>query len=160
MRLEDRTADNLSESARVFRDAFIREYIVDYNGKAALARCGIENPVTAGVRASQLLREPYVAARLSALVRELRPVDVVTRGQVMSAMWKEANTAFLCSSRVAALAHLAKMLGMMESAEAPAGPIAVMFIPSTSPADWAIAAPAAQAMLKAKAYEITATPAV
>lgn len=151
--ITSRTAEQLHEADKIYRDAFVREYIKDFNGCLALARIGFTG-TNAGKRASQLLREPYVAQRLDTLLRQLRPEDVVTRGQVMAKMWKEANDPNNEGSvRVAATAHVAKMLGMDKSAttDTPAVASNVMLIPVTSAEDWSQSAATAQQVLKQRA---------
>lgn len=152
--LEERTEEQLTESAKIFRDRFVMEYIKDFRGDLAVIRCGHPNPKSAKTRAYQLLREPYVARKLNDTVRTLRTEDVVQRQEVMARLWEESNNpSNLCGTRVAALAHVAKMLGMFLNKENDnhSAPMGVMFIPCTSPEDWASVAPTAQAVLKANA---------
>ena len=149
-----RTDATLSEAAKIYRDAFCREYIKDFNAIAALARigCRIKSLRT---RAGQLLREPYVANKIDELVRRLRPEDVVTRQQVMARMWLEANDDGNSSiARVAATAHVGKMLGMFktdDSEDTKTVQTGVMMIPVVSVDDWASSAATAQALLKSQA---------
>lgn len=154
-----RTDANLGESAKIFRDAFCVQYIIDFRGDLALIRCGHNNPKTAKQRASQLIREPYVANRINELVRQLKPDDVVSRQQVMAKMWEEANnTSNQCSTRVAATAHCAKMLGMMKPNEDHSqAPVGVMMIPCMSMAEWQQNAAITQALLKQSAETDAAT---
>jgi hypothetical protein len=145
-----RTAETLSEAAKIFRDAFVREYVKDFKGDQALFRLGYSNQTTAVSRAYTMLREPYVAQRLDEVIRQMRPEDVVQRQQVLSAMWKEANDEYNeDSTRVAALAHCAKMLGMMnQKEETHTAPIGVMLVPMIAVEDWKQTAVTSQAMLK------------
>lgn len=156
---DHRTEDNLKEHAKLFRQAFVREYIKDYHAAMALARCGHEGSVTTlRNRSSQLLREPYVQCLLDEMVRTLRPEDVVTRQQVMSRMWAEANDP--CNTggeRIVACAHVGKMLGMYQDnkEENNQTPIGVMLIPVMDVKDWSASAAQAQALLKRNAADDT-----
>ena len=138
----------LTHEERVFRDAFVRSYIQDFNGKNAAIRIGIP-ALLASAKAAVLLREVYVRVKLMDTVRTLQPSDVVTRGQVMAHMWHLANNAWDDSAKVAATAHVAKMLGMdraeEKTSEAPAN---VMFVPVMSIQDWQATALTAQQVLK------------
>lgn len=145
--------DSMTEGEKTYRDAFVREYIKDFNGTKAMVRMGYvqKNP---GQRASGLLREPYVANRLYELVRQLQPTDVVQRGQVMARMWEEANDDFNPSMvRVAALAHIGKMLGMFkeERDDSNLQPAGVMLVPCMAIAEWEQSAAVAQDILKRQA---------
>lgn len=158
---ESRTAETLCESAKILRDAFCREYIKDFNGRKAMSRLGFAHTDTLRQRASQFLREPYVQQQLDKLLRQLRPEDVVTRGQVMAAMWKEANDyGNEGGVRVSALAHLARMLGMDKGKEEKSSetPIGVMLVPVISIDEWSTSAAAAQALLKQQAMAAVGTP--
>lgn len=153
---DSRTEETLSVAAKLFRDRFVIEYIVDYDGPAALARCGYVTPKKSSMytRASQLLREPYVAKALKAQLLSLREDNIVTRAQVLSKMWKEANDEGNEGGvRVAACAHVAKMLGMMlgPTEEKSNEPIGVMMIPVVSLEDWGATANIMQAALKLRA---------
>src|SRR6476620_5118718 len=140
-----RTADKLSLSAKIYRDAFVREYIKDFDGRGAVIRLGGTHS-TAKTRACQLLREPYVATLLDDTIRKLQPTDIVTRGQVMAKMWDLANTAEESGARVTACANVAKMLGMDRvKEEENQAPIGVMLVPMMSVSDWAASAAVAQA---------------
>lgn len=160
---EQRTEQTLTESARIFRDAFVISYIIDYDGASALYRLGYTGDIkSARSRASNLLREQYVSCQLAQRVRTLKESDVVSRGQVMSAMWREANTARDCHARVAALAHLAKMLGLLENINVTNNVVQnnVMLVPMVEGAEWTDMAQAAQLALKARAGEIINVPAI
>lgn len=149
--IEARTGANLRESAKAFRDAFCREYIKDFSGPSAMVRCGYQGPRTsANTRSCNLLREPYVANKIDELIRQLKPEDIVTRQQVMALMWKEANDQHNPGKvRVAALAHVATMLGMTRPKEDTGSqPIGVLLIPMVAGDDWALLAAASQKALK------------
>jgi hypothetical protein len=146
-----RTEDNLAPGEIAFRDAFVQEYLVDFRGDLALSRIGVQgySPARLRVRAYQLLREPYIAKEVSRRVREIRPQDVVRRGQVMSKLWEEANdTNNEGGTRVSATAHIAKMLGMDKDTTAPNYMGGVMMVPVTSLSEWEEMAASSQAALK------------
>jgi hypothetical protein len=149
--IEARTAESLGDAAKRFREKFISEYIKDFNGRAALTRCGFEGTKeSASVRVTRLLAEPYVANRLHEVVKALRETDIVTRGQVMARMWEEANDYTNSGKvRVSALAHIANMLGMTKhKEEAGVQPIGVVLIPMVPGDDWNLLAAASQKALK------------
>ncbi len=150
------TSLDMKEAHLLYRDAFVREYIKDFNAKNAMHRLGVEHPTTARNQGGKLLREKYVLQRLDETVRQLQPTDIVSRGQVMSAMWKEANDPLNTGSeRISAIAHCAKMLGMdrTKTEEDTTLPMNVMMIPVMNVEDWAASAIAAQELLKARAKQ-------
>lgn len=149
--LAARTGENLTQAARTFRDVFVREYIVDFNGIAALRRMGLQNtPAYLSSRSSMLLQEPYVANRLKQLVHELQPSDIVTRNQVLMRLWEEANDYNnRGKDRITALAYIGNMLGMNKTQVEPnTQPAGVLLIPFTSEEDWAMLAANTQRALK------------
>lgn len=142
--------ERMPEVAKIYRDAFCREYIKDFNASQAVVRLGAPDTKSAQVKGSRLLGEAYVANQIFQLVRALRPDDVVTRQQVMARMWLEANSDYNeGKTRVTALAHLAKMLGMMDDKRPETLPMSgVMLIPIVDIADWQTSATVAQDLLK------------
>lgn len=151
--LAARTGENLPSDAKSFRDAFVLEYIKDFNATAALMRLGVGNVAnTQHIRnkACQLRREPYVSARIDELLKQLKPTDIVSRNQVLAALWKEANDEDNPGkTRVSALAHLANVLGMTRQKEdTNPQPVGVMVIPMTPQDDWATIAANSQKALK------------
>lgn len=158
-KLASRTAENLDENSKMYRDAFVRSYIIDFNGPNAVYRLGYTGEKkNAYTKASTLLREPYVAQELARVTREIRPEDVVTRGQIMMGLLKEANREDNeGGTRVNAWAHLAKMTGLLngggkgEDDGAPKMALGVMLVPVLDMNDWASACAIAQASLKANA---------
>lgn len=144
-----RTDETLTIAAKLWRDSFIREYIIDMNGRNALVRLGV-NYKTAGVRAAQMMREPYVRVKLREKLSELRPEDVVSRGQIMARMWQEANDfSSEPAVRVAALAHLAKMVGLIEHETKSVNiNVGVMMVPVMTMDQWRSEALITQTKLK------------
>lgn len=152
-----RDPDSLTAIEKQWRDRFVAEYIKDFNATQAMIRCGHTNPNTARTQGSLMLREPYVARKVDDFVRKVEVDAVVTRQQVMSALWKEANNgANFEGVRVTALSKIATMLGM-DKAPKPAdeekGTVAkgVMLVPIINVADWQAAAMQTQADLKTRA---------
>jgi len=145
-----RTEETLSQPAKDFRDAFIREYLKDFRADHALARVGFVGATnTLKSRGTKLLKEPYVQSRLDLALRTVSPTDVVTRGQVMGALWKEANDPENSGSeRIAALGHVGKMLGMGREEDKDDTPSGVMLVPVFD--DWAAQAANSQALLKGR----------
>ena len=145
--------DTLSQDARAYREAFCRQYVVDFCAYKALIRTGFIGK-SPKARASQIMREPYVANRIVELVNERAETDIVKRNQVMAKFWEEANDPDNASvARVSALAHIAKMLGMFlgkgEDADKESeNPTGVMGIPLVRVEDWANSAASMQANLK------------
>jgi hypothetical protein len=151
-----RTDATLTEARKIYRDAFCREYIKDFNGKNALIRIGcLYKGHALSTFASNLIREPYVANRIDFLVRSLKPEDVVTRQEVMAKMWALANDPMSASiAKVAACAHVGKMLGMFKTEDKESGAgeaIGVMMVPMLATDDWQSSARTAQALLKSAA---------
>jgi Terminase small subunit len=148
--LQGRTEETLEQAEKDYRDAFVREYLIDFRGDLALVRIGCTDIKKLKQRAYILLHETYVRNEITRRLREISPEDVVKRGQVMAKLWEEANDP--CnegSTRVKATAHIAKMLGMMQNAEAaPRSTPGVMMVPVMSLEDWQQAAQIAQQALK------------
>jgi hypothetical protein len=140
-------------SEKIKRDAFVAQYVIDCNGRAAVQRAfGNEYEYkAAGVRATQLLREPYVKMRIMETIRSLQPHQLVTRSQVFMQMWHEANNLHNAGSvRVAAIAHCGKMLGMeddQESAKNLKIQVGVMIVPAMDAKTWDAQAQTSQAAL-------------
>jgi Terminase small subunit len=152
---EGRTEATLTASAKAFRDAFVASYVIDFHAESALVRVGFTGSrAHAQTKVSQLLREPYVQNLLHKTIIDRRPEDVVTRQQVMSRMWEEANAPGNPGKvRVAALAHLASMLGMTKALDnsGEGVPVNVMLVPIQAPEEWEAAAKGAQLLLKERA---------
>jgi hypothetical protein len=151
-----RTEEALSPAAKVLRRAFIDEYLKDLNFVRAMRRLGYDHEDDKRLRtqAEKWTREPFVQQEMMRRIRALEPTDVVTRGQVMMRMWEEANDATNDgSTRVAALAHTAKMLGMYNKEEdnAPTFGQGVMMIPVMNLDDWSATSIVAQEKLKQSA---------
>lgn len=113
-RLENRTEENLSESAKLKRDRFIVEYLKDFNQTRAATRAGFAAR-SAAKKGSELIREPYVQQKIQEKLDELEEDAIVTRKHVMVGLVREANLEGRGSvhiARVNAWGKLAKILGM------------------------------------------------
>lgn len=146
----------LAADQRALRDAFVHQYVIDFNGAKALCRAGCPDGNIKSVRAkaSQLLGEPYVAVRIAEAIKNMRETDIVSRNQVLARVWEECNDyGNEGSTRVKALMLMAKMLGMLKElvVDAPATPQNVMLVPLMSADQWEAAASTAQLELKARA---------
>lgn len=155
--LSGRTEETLDEKDKIIRDAFCLEYIKDFNGKHAMARIGVTNPRTQNSKSCIWLREPYVQKRIRELVRDLKETDVVQRNEVLARLWKEANDDDNEGSvRVAALAHIGKMLGMRpekDSDNTPKLPQNVLLMPIVNLEQWASQSAVMQTQLLQSARE-------
>lgn len=141
---------------QALRRLFVAEYVKDFNGAAAIMRLGyqvFEPRVVAG----QWLREPYTQYILDKFIREAEDVALVTRGEILAGLKREANSYGLDSSgasRVSALGKLAKILGIeitkIEGEVKAVG--GVMLVPlGGNPEEWEKNAAKSQSDLKANA---------
>ncbi|MCP5006381.1 MAG: hypothetical protein GY941_20950 [Planctomycetes bacterium] len=152
---EEFRAEELDAAEREVRDAFIAEFMRDYDPVDACIRIGFL-PTLANEFAAQFMSEGYV---LRAVLRaQAAPINEdqkeVMRAQVVHALWKEANSAGRASERIASLGHLSKILSLDPStqpkgsnAALPAG--GVMVVPAmTDPDTWSAMARESQRKLK------------
>ena len=109
-------APGLSEPERQFRDAFVREYLKDYNAISAALRMGFAGTYAADY-AKKLMFEPYVQRKIS----EAEEADDYTKDpeaqkrQIFKMLKREATysgAGSTHSARVAALSKLSSFLGM------------------------------------------------
>lgn len=156
-RRSSKDPDTLSVEEKAWRDRFVLEYVKDFNGTQAMVRCGHTNPNTARTQASLLLREPYVARALDIFIRKCEVDAVVTRQQVLAALWREANAPSNFEGvRVTALSKIATMLGMdkapkQNGEDVTAKQLGIMLVPVMNVADWQSSALQTQADLKSRA---------
>ena len=148
---DDRNA-NLTPENIAYREAFCRQYVIDYNATKALIRCGWIGK-NARVRSSQLMREPYVARRIVEITRDREETDIVSRNQILAKFWEIANDDDTASiAIVAALTQLAKLKGMLVAEKTKDDEIdantGVMSIPVARLEDWSNSATLMQAQLK------------
>lgn len=117
-RLSRRTEENLRSDAKLFRDKFIAEYLIDFNAAAAYLRAG----GTAKAKSAQhyntayyLTQEPYVAKKIQEAVDAAEASGLVNRNRVIAGLVREANYHSLGAShgaRVSSWGKLATILGM------------------------------------------------
>lgn len=111
--VEEKEPD-LSAKEKALRDAFVREYLDDYNPVKACVRLGYKLTV-AQTYATRFMEEPYVLKKISELQRNGGDVGSI----IKSGLTREANFYGAGSShgaRVTALAQLSKIEGMEKSA--------------------------------------------
>lgn len=101
----------LSESARALRNAFVSEFIKDFNGIRAASRVGASDPVALWRR---MERCSYVQRAVGRALDKWEAGSMVTRDHVVAGLWREANDFISgnAGSRVAALGKLAKVMGL------------------------------------------------
>jgi len=113
-KLMKRTEDKITPKMKARRDAFINEYIVDFNGPAAVIRSG-GAICTAPKMSSEFLREPYVLSRVKALIDAMEEANLINRKRILAGLIMEANFHGMSAShgaRVTAWKTLADILGM------------------------------------------------
>jgi len=109
-------APGLSEPERQFRDAFVREYLKDYNAVAAALRMGFSGTY-AHDYAKKLMFEPYVQQQITAAeeAEDYTKDPETQRRQIFKLLKREATfsgAGSTHSARVAALSKLSSFLGM------------------------------------------------
>lgn len=113
-RIANCTESKMQSSAKLKRQAFVREYLYDFNGTQAGLRCGFPKP-SAAKKACEWLREPYVQQLIKEYTEGKDEEHLVTRNTILAGLLKEANFAGHNAShaaRVAAFSKLGKFLGM------------------------------------------------
>lgn len=111
-------ADTLTKQERDFRERFVEQYLVDYDAYSAAIRLGYQEAF-ARQYAKQFMAEPYTLNRIAEREAEM---GILTeedqhRKKIVAGLYREAyNRSNSGSARVAALAQLAKIIGI----EAPA----------------------------------------
>lgn len=146
-----RTEENLTPVMKQRRDAFINEYLVDWNGPNAWIRSG-GSPNSATKMAYELLREPYVMKKIREVVDAMEEANLINRNRILAGLVREANYMGMSAShsaRVSAWNSLAKILGMEAPTEVKHSG-GVMLVPIAASVDqWENNAEAAQRQLKA-----------
>lgn len=145
-----RTADTLSEEAKVRRRLFAAHYIKTTNASSSAEFAGFRSP---GTKGTKLLREPYVQNLISELLHELDQDAIMTQNEILFELKREALSLEHGNqgARISALAHIAKIRGMMidkqETKVTTDG--GIMVVPAVaSPDEWSAMAEKAQASLK------------
>lgn len=152
-RAASKTADNLRDDAKAFRDRFILEYLRDFNATQAYIRAGgtSARPTKAGY---EIKCEAYVAKAIADAIDALDEAAVTTRQRILAGLVREANHVGGDSShgaRVTAWSKLAGLMGLeapqVEAAQALRG--GVLIVPATQKVDdWEKRSAAAQQALK------------
>lgn len=96
------------------RQVFVAEFAKDWNVSAAILRMGL-NYAQPAATGAKWLGEPYTQYLLDKYIREAGDEALITRGQIIVGLIREANSHGLDSSgasRVSALGKLSKILGM------------------------------------------------
>lgn len=149
------TEENISLKKKEFLDRFVYEYLHDFNSSMAWIRAGgSSGHATTGGPDS--LRTAYVQTQLRIITEQLDAEKLVTNGEVLMGLKREANhygDDGSSASRVRAWGMLAKIKGLDqpkapvdESEKGPKG--GVMEIPAYTDVQWAEVATASQAQLK------------
>lgn len=143
------TEEKLGDEAKARRRLFAAHYIKTTNATAAAEFAGFKSP---RIKGAQLKKEPYVQDLIHRMLNALDLDAIMTQQEVLFRFKEEANDteAGNQGARISALAHIAKIHGMMiERQETTINGGGVMVVPAvTSPDDWGKMAAEAQAKLK------------
>lgn len=153
---EKATEENISLKKKMFLDRFVFEYLHDFNSSMAYIRAGgtVDHATTGG---PESLRTAYVQTQLRIVSETLEHEKLVTCGEVMMGIKKEANyygEDGSSSARVRAWGMLAKIKGMdVPKPPEPEGnqhPGGVMHVPlAATDVEWQEVAAQSQLQLKA-----------
>lgn len=151
---ENATEDRLPLAKKMFLDRFVAEYLHDFNSSMAYIRAGGNpNHATSGGPAS--LRTAYVQNQIRTLSEHLDEEKLVTRGEIVMGIKREANhygDDGSSSARVKAWATLAKIKGMEAPTKVQAEVVhkgGVMEVPMVATeVEWQDVAQASQLQLK------------
>ena len=149
--------NKLLEPERRLMEKFCREYLKDLNGAAAVLRMGYKWKSGYKQRAWTFLEQPYVQYYLSHLSAKLDEKSIITRGEIILGLKREANyfeADSTHSARISAFRTLAKILGMDLVKTDENEQAGVMVVPLGGSVDeWEKNCVEAQEKLKAKAKE-------
>lgn len=150
-----RTGENMSQEAQLRRYKFAAHYIKTTNATAAAIFAGFSSPA---VKGAKLMKEPYVQNLIQNLLNALDQDAIMTQNEILFRFKEEACAIENGSpgTRVSALAHIAKIRGMMvdktETKVTTEG--GVMVVPMVSnPDEWGAAAAKSQEALKKSARD-------
>jgi len=107
-------ADTLTKQEKALRQRFVAEYLADYDSVGAAIRLGYQEAF-AQQYAKQFLTEPYT---LKLIKEKEAEFGILTeedqhRKKIVAGLYREAHSRFNSgSARVAALAQLAKIVGI------------------------------------------------
>lgn len=143
------TEERMSETSKIRRRLFAAHYIKTTNKTAAATFAGFSSPSSKGAK---LLHEPYVQDLIAKMLNAMDLDAIITQQEVVFRFKEEANnlSAENQGARISALAHIAKIHGMMiDRQETNITGGGVMLVPALGSADdWGEMAAAAQAKLK------------
>lgn len=148
-----RTGANMSEAAQLRRYKFAAHYIKTTSASAAAQFAGFSSPA---IKGSKLLKEPYVQNLIQNLLNALDQDAIMSQNEILFRFKEEAHDMENSSAgaRVSALAHIAKIRGMMidrsESKVTHDGGVMVV-PPVESPDDWGKRAAQSQENLQKEA---------
>lgn len=135
---------------RVFFEAFVDQYIKDFDGHKAMSRLGYAKVASSGY--TKFIDNPYVQALIFDKLRGAKAEDLVSRNEVMLALWREGHKETNSGSeRIAALTQVSKMLGADLSAPTPV--VNVMVVPGLDMNAWLAEASSTQQQLKASVVD-------
>lgn len=151
---------HLSAKTMALRQMFVIEFVKDWSPKKAMQRMGwkTQHPAEMG---NNWLNEDYTQYCLSKFLREAKEEALVTRGEIISYLVREANCFTLDgsgASRTTALRSLAKIMGMeIKKVQVDMPTPGVMFVPFMGGEDdWGAAASKMQADLKNGKHQTSA----
>ena len=136
--------------------AFVVQFLKDFDHCAAALRMGYPEGSAADT-GWRMLHNPYVQLRVDELVRKSETTSIVTAGQIVAGLLKEANKPDTVKngcvmsnspSRISAWKELAKIMGLLIPKEPEAAKVVryVMHVPA--PFDWERGARESQKQLK------------
>ena len=152
-RRENKTGENMSEGAKIRRRKFVAHYIKTTNVSASAEFAGFKSPASQG---RQLLNEPYVQNLIQEALHAMEVDAIISQQEIMFRFKEEANNqdAGNQAARIAALAHMAKIRGMLIEKQELTVSSGVMVVPMVgSPDEWELLAEKAQEKLKSKVKE-------
>lgn len=158
---EEARTPELSPPEKAVRDKFVKEYLLDYDQKAAAIRCGYGESF-ASTYADKFMKEPYVLQQIKrtelAFAEDADAEEEDTKRVIRAALLREAHyrgPGSSHSARVNALAKLAvihDMEGTTKEGETVGSRSGVMEVPGIASAEnWEATAAAAQKKLQDEA---------
>ena len=102
------------------QQAFVREYLVDFNATQAAIRAGY-SPKTAGVQGHELLKKPEISEEVDRGRARLASKAAITAEEVINGLKREAQAADNDGARVAAWSWLGKHLKLFTEKQELAG---------------------------------------
>ena len=107
---EDELETELTPREKALRDAFVKEYLQDYDHVQAAIRLGYKASIAA-MYAKRFMEESYVLKKIAELEgRGVNPIQTIRTGLVREANFRGVGASH--SARVSALTQLSKIEGM------------------------------------------------